>query len=154
MGVGLYLALFLGHHSVACSTLSRRGPGTFFLCEWCHRQGKLCECGHQKNDKQLCLHTCTEVRLYNYSSRKMAAHEGDFFVAHHETVGRTLCTSTCLLPSWPTYPLLGLPTKKLKVHQFQTCCARTKHLSERHKSWSVIVHATAIFSHTDMSWRG
>ena len=75
-----------------------------------------------------------------------------FFVGHHETVRRILHTSTCSLPSWPTYPLLGLPTKKMKVHQFQICCARTKHLSERHKGWTVIAHATAIFSHINMSW--
>ena len=42
-------------------------------------------------------------------------------------------------------PIVGLPTEKSKVHQFQICCARTKYLSEMHKSRTVIVHATKLF---------
>ena len=45
-----------------------------------------------------------------------------------------------------------LLTEKLKVHQFQICCARTKYLSEIHKSWTIIVKA--IFSQFVLDLKG
>ena len=40
--------------------------------------------------------------------------------------------------------LIRLPTEMLKVHQFQICCARTKHLSEIHKSETIVVCAAKL----------
>ena len=40
--------------------------------------------------------------------------------------------------------MLGLQTEKLKVYQFQICCARTKYLSEIHKSRTITVCAAKL----------
>ena len=50
------------------------------------------------------------------------------------------------VPEEPHQPLLGLPTKKSKVLQFQICFTRTKYLSEIYKNRTIKVGAAKPFS--------
>ena len=65
---------------------SGREPGIFSSREWRHGQGKLCKRGRRVNHTKF---TCTHTLEHDYSELKDGSAQRCFYVALHETVGRT-----------------------------------------------------------------
>ena len=72
-------------HTAYCTVKWERA-WYIFSHEWHHGQDKLCKCECHVNHKQLCPHAHTRAQLFRVKDGSTRRH---FYVALHETVGRT-----------------------------------------------------------------